>query len=169
MRQSELSDVPHVYKIDSESMVSSFAETSFARNVVHHGEMFLVATGCGLPDRSEPVYGYIVGTPNEIYSHSSAYKGYVYVSRFAVKYKVRRRGIGKSLITVLENYMRSTGRYRGIILDVRASNTASLTFFRNAGYLVSKKQSRPEGYNTGVTQMDRYKVVMYKKFPEMRC
>lgn len=162
VRKSSLTDVPQVYKIDSESMVSSFAEDSFINKVTQYGDMFLVATGTGTPG-AEPVYGYIVGSPNEVYTRS--YRGYVYISRFAVKNKVRRRGIGKALLAVLERYMMSTGKYRGIILDIRASNTASLTFFRNAGYIVSKKRSREEGYGTGKTRMERYKVVMYKKFP----
>jgi ribosomal protein S18 acetylase RimI-like enzyme len=167
IRQSSLTDVPQVYKIDSESMVSSFAEDSFINKVEYHGDMFLVATGCGLPDKSAPLYGYIVGSPNEVYTRT--YKGYIYLSRFAVKNMVRRRGIGTALLTVLENYMRATGKYRGIILDVRASNTASLTFFRKHGYIVSKNRSRPEGYTTGDTRMERYKVVMYKKFPVVNC
>ena len=166
VRQSTLIDVPQVYRIDSESMVSSFAEDTFINKMEYHGDMFLVATGHPSAENS-PVYGYIVGSPNEMYT-SKIFKGFIYISRFAVKNKVRRRGVGTSLLAVLENYMMATGKYRGIVLDVRASNTPSLTFFKTKGYVVSKR-SKPEGYVTGDTRMDRYKVVLYKRFPTVNC
>jgi ribosomal protein S18 acetylase RimI-like enzyme len=166
VRQSEHTDVPQVYRIDSEAMVSSFAEDTFINKMEQHGDMFLVATGKPFTDNA-PIYGYIVGSPNEIYM-SKIFKGFIYISRFAVKNKVRRRGVGTSLLSVLETYMMATGKYRGIVLDVRASNTASLTFFKEKGYVVSKR-SKPEGYSTGSTRMERYKVVLYKRFPTTNC
>ena len=76
IRQSNLPDIPHVYKIDSQSMISEFSEDLFLERYIQYGDMFLVAT---LPDGT--VIGYIVGSPNKIYTKS--FPGYVYISRFA--------------------------------------------------------------------------------------
>ena len=159
VRQSHLPDIPHVYKIDSRSMVSLFSEDAFVEKLLYYGDMFLVAT----ETQTNNVIGYIVGSSDKFYTRN--YPGYIYISRFAVKNRYRRRGIGTSLMMVLENAMLMTGKYRGMIGDVRLSNVPSLAFFKNNGYSVSPELSRANGYTHGDTPEEKYKIVLYKQFP----
>jgi ribosomal protein S18 acetylase RimI-like enzyme len=163
VRQSHQNDIPTVYKIDSHSMVSSFSKDSFVDRLLNYGDMFLVATETATGN----VIGYVVGTHDAVYTKE--YPGYIYISRFAVKNKYRRRGIGTIMLLVLENAFMMTGKFHGIVADVRLSNAASVNFFKGNGYEVSKQLSRAEGYREGETKQDRYKVVLYKQFPIMNA
>jgi ribosomal protein S18 acetylase RimI-like enzyme len=127
--------------------------------LIYYNDLFLVATEM----ETNRVIGYIVGSYDQSYTHE--FPGYIYVSRFAVKNKYRRRGVGTCLMMVLENSMLMTGRFKGVVADVRLSNTPSLTFFKNLGYTVSDTLSGKEMYKQGETPEERYKVVLYKKFP----
>ena len=69
------------------------------------------------------------------------------------------------MMIVLENAMMMTGKFKGIVADVRLSNAPSLSFFRNIGYSARKKLSKPEKYKYGDTPTDRFRVVLYKDFP----
>ena len=69
------------------------------------------------------------------------------------------------MILILENYAMLEGKYKGMIGDVRLSNTASLSFFYDKEYKRSDVLSKPDGYGHGNTYEDFYKVVLYKKFP----
>lgn len=163
VRRSHLSDIPDVYKIDARSMVSSFSEDSFVDRIVHYSDLFLVSNEY----TTNSVIGYIVGSHDMFYTGEFA--GYIYISRFAVKNKHRRKGIGTSMLLCLEHAMMMTGKYKGIVADARLSNKPSLGFFESCGYKVSKELSRPDGYKRGDSYEDRYKVVLYKKFPTCNC
>lgn len=159
IRKSDLPDIPHVYKIDSQSMVSDYSPDAFIEKLIYFGDMFLVATETD----TGRVIGYVVGSHDSTYTQE--YPGYVYISRFAVKNKFRRRGVGATMLMVLENAMLMTGKFRGMVGDVRLSNKPSLAFFKNSGYVPSNDLSRPNGYSHGNTPEERYKVVLYKNFP----
>jgi ribosomal protein S18 acetylase RimI-like enzyme len=160
IRRVRLNDLPDIYKIDSTSLVSNFSVDSMLVRIVQYNDFCYVATETD----TGKIIGYIIGTENDHYTRS--FPGYVYLSRFAVKNEYRRRGVGTTLLIILENNLLMSRKYLGTVADVRKSNTASLSFFENNGYLYSERHSRAEFYEAGDTEDDRFKVVIYKQFPQ---
>lgn len=159
IRQVRARDIPPIVKLDSTSFVSNFAVDSVLDRAVNFADRFLVAK----EHFTEDVIGYIIGSTDRMYTGD--YNGYVYISRFAVKNNYRNKGIGSSLLMTLENLLMHTQEYRGLIMDVRRSNTKAINFYQKAGFIQSARHSHEDGYAEGKTEEDRYKVVMYKKFP----
>ena len=162
VRQVRARDIPMVVKLDSTSFVSNFTVDSVLDRAVNFADRFLVAKEYF----SEVAIGYIIGSTDRMYTEG--YAGYVYISRFAVKNKYRQHGIGTSLLMTLENLLLRTREYRGMIADVRRSNTKAINLYQKMGFTQSETHSKPDGYNEGKTEDDRFKVVMYKKFPLCR-
>jgi ribosomal protein S18 acetylase RimI-like enzyme len=159
IRRVRLNDLPSIYKIDSTSLVSNFSVDGMLERIVLYNDYSLVAT----ENATNKVIGYIIGTENTFYTKEFP-GGYVYLSRFAVKNEYRRRGVGTTLLVMLENHLLMSGKCLGIVADVRRSNIPSLTFFDKNNYTHSVKLSQKEGYERGDTPDDRYKIVIYRKF-----
>jgi ribosomal protein S18 acetylase RimI-like enzyme len=158
IRRVRLNDLPEIYKIDSTSLVSNFSIDGMLERVVKYNDISFVA----VENNTNNILGYIIGTENEIYTKN--YPNYLYMSRFAVKNEYRRRGVGSTLLIILENHALASGKYRGLVGDVRRSNIPSLSFFEYHGFRRSTRLSKEEGYERGETAEDRAKVVLYKKF-----
>ena len=139
IRRVRLNDLPAIYQIDSTSLVSNFSVDSMLVRIVQYNDFCYVAT----ENATNKILGYIIGSINDHYTKS--FPGYVYLSRFAVKNEYRRRrGIGTTLLVILENNLLMSGRYLGTVADVRKSNYASISFFEKNGYSYSERHSRAE-------------------------
>jgi ribosomal protein S18 acetylase RimI-like enzyme len=158
IRRVHLDDVPDIYKIDSTSLVSNFSVDGMLKRIIMYSDTCFVAT----ENTTENVIGYIIATKNEYYTDD--FPGYVYMSRFAVKNKYRRRGVGTTLLVILENDLLMSRQCLGLVGDVRRSNIPSLTFFHKMGYNHSQRLSCANAYDSGDTPEDRFKVVIYKQF-----
>lgn len=162
VRRTHLNDIPYIYKIDSTSLVSNFSIDSLLERVVLYNDLCFVAT----ENSTGNVIGYIIGSGERHYTKH--FPGYTYISRFAVKDAYRRRGVGMTLLVIMENNLLMSGRSMGVVADVRKSNMASRAFFEKHEYSVSPHLSKPNAYERGDTPDDRFKIVIYKQFPSFR-
>jgi ribosomal protein S18 acetylase RimI-like enzyme len=158
VRRVRLNDLPSIYKIDSTSLVSNFSVDAMLERIVLYNDFCYAA----YENFENSVIGYIIGTSNTHYTRN--FPGYIYISRFAVKDAYRRRGVGTTLLAILENNLIATGNYLGTVADVRKSNAPSLYFFDKNGYSRSENLSKAGAYDAGNTDDDRYKIVIYKQF-----
>ena len=153
------SEVPTVQEIDSVSLVSTVSTDWFFDRFRHFKDKFLVARK---HDTGE-IIGYLSASHNMYYPEQLP--GYVYIARFAVKCNYRRCGIGTALLTTLYEHLLDSKEYRGVVADVRKSNSISLKFFTGKHWFFEHPElSRPGWYEKGETPDDKYKIVVYKPF-----
>lgn len=151
-------DIPSIYEIDSTSLVSKVSAGWIEDRYNQFTDQFFVARRY----KTGEVVGYLTAAGTGYYRDHLP--GFVYISRFAVKDQFRRCGVGTALVLILYDHMIVLG-HRGIVGDVRKSNTPSLNFFINKHcFLKHSFLSKPYAYDEGETQDDRHKVVVYKPF-----
>ena len=152
-------DIPSVHDIDTLSLVSSVSPKWFLERFQHYKDRFLVAKR----HKDGEVIGYLTAAHNMYYPEDLP--GYVYVSRFAVKDRFRRCGVGTALLSTLYDHLLDAKEYRGVVADVRKSNSVSLRFFTGKHWFFEHPTlSRPGWYERGESLDDRYKIVVYKPF-----
>lgn len=153
------SDIPTVHDIDSLSLVSNVSPEWFLSRFAHFKDRFLIAR----KHADGEIIGYLSAAHNMYYPEDLP--GYVYISRFAVKDKYRRCGVGTALLSTLYDHLLEAGEYSGVVADVRKSNTISLRFFTGKHWFFEHPTlSRPGWYEKGATPDDKYKIVVYKPF-----
>lgn len=152
-------DIPSVHEIDSTSLVSKVSAGWIEERRDRYTDQFFVARR----HKTGEIVGYLTAAGAGYYQDHLP--GFVYISRFAVKDRFRRCGVGTALLLMLYDHAIGNPDYRGITGDVRKSNTVSINFFINKHcFLKHRFLSKPEAYESGETQDDRYKVVIYRPF-----
>jgi len=152
-------DIPSVVDIDSVSIVSRTSPAWFEERRVTYRDRFLIARA---NDTGE-IIGYLSAANELYYPHDLP--GYVYLSRFAVKKEFRRAGIGSAILLNLYGHLQDSGDYNGVVADVRKSNEPSLSFFiKKHAYSVKGSLCVKNWYESGNTEEDRHKIVVYKSF-----
>ena len=159
IHQAKPEDLHTIHIIDAQSMLSSVHEDWFLDRWKRFQDRFFVAK----LNYTGKIIGYVTAAGVEYYP--DYLPNYIYMSRFAVSREYRRCGVGENLYRTLEENVRQTQkRCAGLVGDARKSNSASLSFFGKMGFSEHRELSRPHWYETGVTDTDKYKVVVYKSF-----
>jgi ribosomal protein S18 acetylase RimI-like enzyme len=153
------SDIPSVRDIDALSLVSSVSENWLYDRREHYNDRFFVAR----KHSDGEIIGFLTAAGCEYYPEKL--QNYVYISRLAVKNQYRRCGIGTALLIMLYEHLHEAKEYRGVVADVRKTNTPSLKFFTGKHLFFKHNElSRSKWYERGETEDDRYKIVVYKPF-----
>jgi GNAT superfamily N-acetyltransferase len=157
--QATPGDLHTMHIIDAQSMLSSVHEEWFLERWKKFQDRFFVAK----LNYTGKIIGFITAAGVEYYPDHL--KDFIYLSRFAVSKEYRKCGVGTALYKAMEeNVSRTQKECAGLVGDARRSNTVSLSFFRKMGFFEHHELSRPEWYDSGQTEDDRHKIVIYKHF-----
>jgi ribosomal protein S18 acetylase RimI-like enzyme len=157
--QAKPEDLHTIHIIDAQSMLSSVHEEWFLERWKKFQDRFFVAK----LNYTGKIIGYITAAGIEYYPDHL--KNFIYLSRFAVSRGYRRCGVGMELCKAMEKTVsQSKEGCNGLVGDIRRSNDISRAFFRSAGFSEHKELSVPNWYETGLTDDDHNKVVVYKHF-----
>lgn len=154
-----LGDIHSIHLIDADSLLSSVREDWFLERWKKFQDRFFVAK---LNYTGKPI-GFISAAGIEYYP--DYLKNFIYLSRFAVSRAYRKCGVGTALYKAMEeNVSRTQKGCVGLVGDARKSNSTSLSFFGKMGFSEHCELSVPNWYESGQTDDDRHKIVIYKSF-----
>jgi ribosomal protein S18 acetylase RimI-like enzyme len=156
---AQRADIPDIHGIDGVSFISTVSTEWVEQRREHFRDRFFVAK----KHNDGKIIGFLTGA-NENY-YPGHLPGYTYISRFAVSVGHRRCGVGTALLTTLYDALIQHNDVRGVVADVRESNTPSLNFFLTKhAFSIHQGASAPGWYERGNTLEDRHKIVCYKTF-----
>ena len=156
---AQRSDIPDIHEIDGISFISSVSTEWVQHRREHYRDRFFVAK----KHSNGKIIGFLSAAGEHYYP--DRLPGYTYISRFAVSDRHRRCGVGTALLTTLYDALIPNKDVRGVVADVRKSNTPSLNFFiQKHAFSVNQGASAPGWYERGNTPEERHKIVVYKTF-----
>ncbi|MDI6719011.1 MAG: ribosomal protein S18-alanine N-acetyltransferase [Methanomicrobiales archaeon] len=122
IRRARPSDIPVICEIENASFIEPWDPETFILTMEWNRSSFFVAESNG------HIVGFLAGAMEDmgdgIYGH---------ICNLAVRAECRNRGIGTKLVRRAEHQFAVAG-VSGVILEVRASNTAAQRFYRHLGY-----------------------------------
>lgn len=144
IREAKFEDLEKVLQIERDSYPSPWTLNFFRLMMNMSPSLFLVAVENGV------VIGYIVG---EVESRGRRGKA-GHVMNIAVEKAHRERGIGTSLLNVLEERFRDRSA-RVTYLEVRASNVVAQRLYRERGYVFLNRVENYYGDEDGYVMVKK--------------
>lgn len=150
IRPVDRADLEPVARLERQCFHEPWPPEAFAQFVDAAGFLVAIVPEVGGLDRTTTpidgkLAGYIVTTPAAERSHST-----VHIRNLAVAPEYRRRGVARRLIRAsIDRYPMEV--FECARLEVRASNDAALSLYRNAGFRV--RQRIPDYYADGETAL----------------
>ncbi len=133
VRRATINDLPRVYEIEVESFSDPYPPMILLSLIHLYPELFLVAEA-----KDHGVVGYASGVIDM--------DGAGHVMSIAVAKDWRRRGVGRRLLSSLEDEMRKLGAKKAR-LEVSEKNVTAISFYKELGY--KEKKRIPSYYPDG--------------------
>lgn len=153
IRQFQLSDLDDICIIERLSFPHPWSESEFKLCYRREPQLFLVAV------MNEKIIGYVIAqVVSSLDPKEFRFKRRGHLVNIAVHPDFRRKGIGKTLIKTINDYLQEKG-LEDVFLEVRASNSIAKIFYLSMDF---EEKGRKFGY-----YLTEDALVMVKEFSEL--